>query len=113
MQRNRVLLAVLICASITASASDKPTVEDAVRTIERFADSPPDSFLEAALAPNRLARPDLKTSDVQRTIADLAAQVKKLSGGKPTREQQLIALKTVLFEREEFHCPDMPAPIFK
>jgi len=96
-----------------ADAAGAAGVEEAVREIERCVDRPPATFLEAALAANRLAQPKLKAEQIERLIRELAGKVKRAAGKKFTSETQLIALNEVLFEQEGFHAPEKPAPLFE
>lgn len=107
-----IALLHLPCA-FGANAEDAASVEAAVREIERCVDRPPATFLEAALAANRLAQPNLKAEQIERSIREMAARVKKVAGKKFTSETQLEALNEVLFEREGFSAPEKPAPLLE
>jgi regulator of sirC expression with transglutaminase-like and TPR domain len=105
----------LTCTPVAygSDAEDAAAIEAAVRDIERYVDRPPVTFLEAALAANRLAKPNLKAEEIERSIRRLAAHVKKAIGKKFTSEEQLEALNEVIFEREGFYTPERPATLME
>lgn len=115
LRRGAPLLAILLCAW-TIQASDvkadiKASIEAAVRDIELCLERPPATFLDAVVIANRLAQPDLKREDIEKSIRRMASKVRRSMGNKSTSEEQLDALREVIFEQEGFYAPEVPAPL--
>jgi len=111
LHRCALVLALLLCAATLQGGDVRASVEAAVRDIELCLERPPATFLDAALIANRLAQPDLKRDDMEKSIRNMAAKVRRSMGSKSSREEQLDALREVIFEDEGFYAPDAPAPL--
>jgi len=111
LARGVSLFALLLCAWSLQGGDVQASVESAVREIELCLERPPATFLDAVVIANRLAQPELKRDDVEKSIRGMASKVRRSMGSRSTGEEQLDALREVIFEREGFYAPEMPAPL--